>query len=150
MIGGSVSVLLGGLVLLLSAAYLGGYRLAVIAGGSMEPAVPFGSLALMKRVDPENLQPGEIIAFRRAEGTVLHRVVAVDVKAASLTTRGDANAAPDATLGFDDVRFRHVGSFPRLGIPVLALQRPGTLPGLLLMSTGVLILATAPARRDEG
>ena len=43
--------------------------------GSMEPAIPVGSLVYVDPVSPETLEPGDIVAFRSNETVITHRVV---------------------------------------------------------------------------
>lgn len=73
-------------------AKLAGYDIYNIISGSMEPAIPVGSAILVRRVDPAELKPGEVIAFTRGGAVVAHRVVENNV---TLTTKGDANDTPD-------------------------------------------------------
>ncbi len=77
-----------------------GYRVVIISGGSMEPAIDTGSLLLSQRVEPEGLQIGDVITFRYPESktSITHRIVSVrDVDGVrSFTVKGDANQTADA------------------------------------------------------
>lgn len=76
-----------------------GYHAYIIYGGSMEPALPLGSVAVARPVTPEEVGVGDIIAFEgsRESSPVLHRVVEVRVENGErvFVTRGDANHVPD-------------------------------------------------------
>ena len=71
----------------------------VVRSGSMEPGVRTGSMVLVRDVPATSLQPGDVAAVKRPDGTtVTHRVVAVSREGAlaQLVLKGDANKAQDA------------------------------------------------------
>ncbi len=73
----------------------------VIHGGSMEPAIPIGSLIVESPVAPEAVRAGDVITIRADNGVVVtHRVTrAVELKGERyFETKGDANPAPDPVL----------------------------------------------------
>jgi len=76
-----------------------GFRATVIYGGSMEPAIGRGALAISRSADPETLAVGDVITFRRpgAQATVTHRIMAIREENGqrSFTVKGDANGSPD-------------------------------------------------------
>ena len=93
-------VILGilGLMLATAAAPLLGYQTYVIYGNSMEPTIKLGSFIVAKPVSAEDLQAGDIIAFRSPnEVTVTHRIVADRHEDGQhyFKTKGDANNAAD-------------------------------------------------------
>ena len=64
--------------------------------GSMEPAIPVGSVVVIKPVDPENLKIGDIICFKLSESaitSVTHRIF--NITDEGFITKGDANEDPD-------------------------------------------------------
>ena len=86
-------------LLAVAAPRLLGYQSYVIYGSSMEPTIRLGSLILTEPVDAEQLQVGDIIAFRTPnEITVTHRIVAARHRTASTTSRRRATPATAATL----------------------------------------------------
>ncbi len=94
-----VLVLLGAL-LAASLPRLFGYQSYVIYGSSMEPTIKLGSLILAEPVDAEELQVGDIIAFRTPnEITVTHRIVADRHEDGQhyFKTKGDASTGSDPT-----------------------------------------------------
>jgi signal peptidase len=110
-----------------------GRHMYVVRGGSMEPAIPLGSVVVVHAVEPASVQVGEIVTYRTAQGTVVtHRVTAInDGSERSFETKGDASASADPT-------------------PVTASEIVGgveyTLPGLgffiyMLSSTQGILLA---------
>jgi len=64
--------------------------------GSMEPAIPVGSVVVIKLANPETLKIGDIICFKVSESattTVTHRVS--NITDEGFITKGDANEDPD-------------------------------------------------------
>ena len=83
--------------------FLTGYRYVTTTGDSMEPTIAAGSLLLTRRTAPEDIRPGNIIAFRASwdgGSLILHRVVALlrDDGALAVVTQGDNNPVPDPEL----------------------------------------------------
>jgi len=76
--------------------FVGGF-FSVIMSGSMEPAIPVGSIVVVKKVNPEDVKVGDVIAFETGESRTMHRVVEKVVENGSfyLRTKGDANEDPD-------------------------------------------------------
>lgn len=75
-----------------------GYQIYAVISGSMEPAVPTGSLVYIRETEPADLQEGDVIAFYGARDTasiITHRVVENRVLMGELITRGDANQTED-------------------------------------------------------
>jgi signal peptidase I len=94
----AVSVLAVGLGARLAPA--AGYEFFSIRSGSMEPAMPVGSLAIVARQANE-IAVGQPVAFRLPSGVVVtHRVVEVidGETGRFLRTQGDANEDPDPSL----------------------------------------------------
>ncbi|CUR54683.1 Signal peptidase I [metagenome] len=76
----------------------------VILTGSMEPAMPPGTLVVAKPVDPEKIGVGTVVTYQLKSGeptVVTHRVTQVGITSTGqyrLTTQGDANNTPDEKL----------------------------------------------------
>ncbi len=82
---------------------LTGRSAVVITGGSMEPAIPIGSLVLIEPISAAApLAVGDVVTMRvgAARAAVSHRVIRLVDRdgAAWLETRGDANLDPDPVL----------------------------------------------------
>lgn len=77
---------------------LAGFRPVVITTGSMAPAIPAGSLVVVKDRPPMAVAPGDVIVMDREDSlTITHRVVDVLSEAGgrAAVTRGDANDTDD-------------------------------------------------------
>jgi signal peptidase len=127
-----------------------GGRLVVIAGSSMSPDLPIGSLAFERPAPPEAVLVGEVVTVRGAGGLlVTHRVTrqatldGVDY----VETRGDANPMPDPVLvPRSAVIGRVQGSVPYLGYLEVTLSRPAGWLAIL----GLLVLLWTAAELLHG
>ena len=122
---------------------LGITPLVVLSGsmsGDQEGHIEVGDLVFVRRVDPRELEVGDVIAYTSGETTVTHRITAVETQDQQLqfTTKGDANNAEDAEVVTEEqvlgiCRFR----IPKVGDFALFLRQP---LGMLLFA-GVPLLA---------
>lgn len=70
--------------------------------GSMEPALPVGSLVYVREVDPVDVKPGDAITFELDSGTlVTHEVFEVDEQAKTFRTHGIANRDDQGNISPD-------------------------------------------------
>lgn len=90
-----VALLFPILICLVTPFFVGGF-FSVVMSGSMEPTIPVGSIVIIKKVNPEDVKVGDVIAFRTGESRVIHRVIEkVESGSFYLRTKGDANEDPD-------------------------------------------------------
>lgn len=96
-----------------------GYDIYTVVSGSMEPAIPTGSLAYIREARPEDIQEGEVIAFyggRDRTAVITHRVVENNTLMGQFTTKGDANEKEDINpAAYEDFIGKLVLSIPFLG-----------------------------------
>ena len=95
-----------------------GYQVYDVVTGSMEPEIPVGSVVYVKDTDPLNVEEGQIIAYQREEGVIVHRVVTNRTSLGEFVTKGDANQVEDlepipyeAFLGVTEMHLPMVGAF---------------------------------------
>ena len=69
-----------------------------VESGSMAPAIPVGSVIYVKAVEPETIQPGDIITYALGGSTITHRVVENRFVEGEMVTKGDANEQEDIQL----------------------------------------------------
>lgn len=113
----------------LSVPKLLGYQVYDVVSGSMDPAIPMHSVVLVQPAAPEELQPGEIVAYRSGSSVVIHRLVENHIVEGELVTKGDANAEPDPLkVEYAGVLGTVTAHIPFIGIYAGALN---TLPGKL-------------------
>lgn len=77
-----------------------GYEVYAVISGSMEPAIPTGSLVYIKAVEAAEVKENDVIAFyspSNPNAIITHRVIKNQVVSGQFITKGDANAAEDTT-----------------------------------------------------
>lgn len=81
-----------------------GGKIYQIETGSMEPTIKTGSYVLIR--PSEELKTGQVVMFDEVGSAVpiVHRIVAINAGGQTLTTRGDANGADDASIDRSQVR----------------------------------------------
>ena len=124
----------------LSVPRFAGIEQYVVISGSMEPAIPVGSMVYSAQTDPSTLEAGDIIVFYNNEAgstPVTHRVVENHVADGEIITKGDANEQNDMSpVIYSNVLGKLVLHVPMLGYIAAPL---GTITGKIAM--GCVILA---------
>lgn len=96
-----------------------GFHMYHVLSGSMEPAIPVGSLLYVKDVLPEDVEEEDIIAFYSSledGGIITHRVTENHVVSGTFDTKGDANDGEDPTpVPYDNYIGLVVGKLPYMG-----------------------------------
>ena len=118
-----------------------GIQPMIVLSGSMEPTYHVGSLLYIKNADANEIAVGDPITFYLDDNTlVTHRVVEIDKKNQTYTTKGDANEKEDGSpVSFDKVLGKPVfnySSFPKIILRIKSarhLERSFMLWQLLLM-----------------
>jgi signal peptidase len=92
-----------------------------ILSGSMEPTMPVGSLAVVRPVETDEVQIGDVITYLpnpEDPTAITHRVIAIDNNqdgTRTFTTQGDANDSPDDPVQDFQVRGEVWYTIPWLG-----------------------------------
>ena len=131
-----------------------GYEVYDVVSGSMSPAIPVGSVIYVKPVPPEDVLPGDVIAFRSEGAVVTHRVAENLFVEGSFVTKGDANETEDFDrVGYRDFIGTVTGHFPAVGrIMAVYADGIGKLYLLCLAACGVmfhLLAARIRTNREE-
>lgn len=96
-----------------------GYEVYSVVSGSMEPAIPTGSLVYIKSIEPEKVEEDSVIAFyspSNPDAIITHRVVINKVVSGEFTTKGDANQAEDPSpVPYDNLVGKVTLSIPYAG-----------------------------------
>jgi len=113
----------------------GDTRYEPVFTGSMETAIPVGSVVLIKPVDPETLKIGDVICFTLSEPTTItHRIFSITDE--GFITKGDANEDPDQwTVKKENV----------IGIVVLTIPYIGYIGYFVKTPIGFTLLIIIPA-----
>ncbi|MBR3125616.1 MAG: signal peptidase I [Mogibacterium sp.] len=144
-----VIILLG---LVLAAPRLAGIKTYAVISGSMEPAIPVGSMVYSKEVDPKTLETGDVIVFYNSNTTqgdgstagiipVTHRVVLNDTGLGEITTKGDANEQRDISkVTYNNVEGKVIFHIPHLGYIGAPLSTTmGKVAAALILLAGYLL-----------
>lgn len=130
-----------------------GYRAYNVVSGSMEPALPVGSLIYVAKVQPETVQQQDMVAFWRDGTVVTHRVVENDLAQEAFVTKGDANAENDMTpVPYGNLIGKVAYHVPFMGaLSILYSSGKGKVYLLCFALCGALLnlLASRLGRREE-
>ena len=148
------------LCLLLAAPRLAGIKTYVVISGSMEPAIPVGSMVYSKEVDPATLETGDVIVFyssnslQGGSGEVIpitHRVVANDTAAGEITTKGDANEQNDISkVTYLNVEGKVIFHIPHMGYLAAPLSSTmGKIALALIILSGFLLTEVGSSIRKK-
>lgn len=114
-----------------------GYELYTVVSGSMEPAIPTGSLVYVEHAAPAAIKEGDVIAFydaMDAASVITHRVVTNSTVMGEFITKGDANADNDMR----PIPYSYLIGRVRLSVPKL-----GALAQIFTSNAGKLAAASA-------
>ncbi|GAA2186239.1 hypothetical protein GCM10009786_06140 [Leucobacter alluvii] len=153
----TIASIIGGFcILLVLAGIMFGLRPLVVVSGSMEPAIPTGSLILIQQKQAEELRIGDIVTVSRpdGEGFITHRILEKtphdDGAGVDLVLKGDANENQDPKPYSVDSAERVVLTLPFVGIIVKYLQSPfGVVAGVILVLAVVSLYSIRPDRKTE-
>jgi len=123
----------------------------VIASGSMSPHLNQGDLVVLKKIQDESIQVGDIVAFKVPSpydsaypSPMVHKVVEkwTENNVTYLRTKGDANLNPDAwDVPSRDVIGKSVATIPYIGLPILFVKTPLGLLVLTAILVGYILYA---------
>ena len=129
-----------------------GFTVAAVYSQSMEPTIEYGSPVVVEDVPITEVAVDDIVLFRDRHGqSVLHRVVDIEVNGANrlLTTRGDANPAPDlAAVNSSHLRGRLVAVISWLKPIVYLIRTPVGVGSLLVVPILLFIIHELLRRRE--
>ena len=106
-----------------------------VVSGSMEPAIPVGSLVYINNMAPEDVQENDVIAFYGAtdgSSIITHRVVTNSTVMGEFITKGDANEEKD----MNPIPYSHF-----IGKVVLTVPKVGGIAQTFTSTTGKIAAA---------
>ncbi len=134
----AVQGLLLGSILAAALSFPAGIRYVYVKSGSMEPAIPTGSLCMIHaKAERGDIRTGDIIAFSLGEANlpVAHRVM--EITEQGCRTKGDANRSADPwQVEFDDIQGKVIGTVPYAGYIVSFFQ---SVKGVALLTGGAVL-----------
>ena len=127
-----------------------GFEIYEVVSGSMDPAIPVGSVLYVKEVDLAGVAEGDVIAYQDVDEVVAHRVVHNRSTLGEFVTKGDANNTEDREpIKYDAVVGRVEQHIPYLGM-FMALYSTVAGKIYLLLTAGIGFLLWLHADRlDE-
>jgi len=120
-----------------------GWHVDTVLSGSMEPAIPTGSILVSRPVSSDDIHIGDIITFSGSgrDRFITHRVTEIETtNGIVFTTKGDANNAEDPfPVPAEKVEGKMLVHIPLLGFIFSFVKTPS---GILLMLVipGILII----------
>jgi len=120
---------------------IGGWNTFSVQTGSMEPAIPTGSMVFVHRVPAADLRPGDVITYTNPADktqTVTHRLLAVRTNTMGSTefiTQGDANSTPDEPVSSGQI----------VGVVKQHIPYAGKITNVVFHPLGLLLLIYIPA-----
>lgn len=102
-----------------------GVRPYVVSGYSMKPTFVAGDLVIITRVDPAEVQVGDVIQFRRANSYIVHRVIEIREENGRrvFITQGDNNNVADEPVPQEIVEGKVIRYIPQVGWPIIGLKK---------------------------
>ena len=129
-----------------------GYEIYEVVSGSMEPEIPVGSVLYVAPSAPEEIEAGDVIAYRKGDSVVTHRVEENRYVEGEFVTKGDANSWEDlAPVDYASLIGRVECHIPVLGsILTLMAGTAGKVYAAVIAACGVMfhmLAATLRGRR---
>lgn len=126
----------------------------IVAGGSMEPGIPRGSLIAPDAVPPVSLKIGDVVTVRGSNGVLVTHRISRTLELADevfLELRGDANAHADSALvPASSTVGRVEWHLPYAGLLLGLLSTPlGLLSVVSLLASGALAIWLLEDRADS-
>ncbi|GAP09569.1 signal peptidase I, archaeal type [Bellilinea caldifistulae] len=102
-----------------------GVRPYVVSGFSMKPTFVAGDVVIITRIDPAEVQVGDVIQFRRANSYIVHRVVEIQEENGRrvFITQGDNNNVRDEPVPQEIVEGKVIRYIPQVGWPIIGLKK---------------------------
>lgn len=101
-----------------------GLRAYCVAGKSMEPAVPFGSIVftIITEEPKQKLKKDDVIIFSSSKTTmpIMHRICSIEED--GVVTKGDNSNAVDGRIPWIRIKSKVVFHIPAAGYPILFIQ----------------------------
>lgn len=133
-----------------------GYHIYTVVSGSMEPAIPTGSLVYINTMEAKDVQEGDVIAFYGASdgnSIITHRVVTNSIVMGEFITKGDANEENDMNpIPYSHFIGKVVCSFPKVGsLAQLFTSTSGKIMAASMIGAAILlhIIASILVGREE-
>lgn len=119
-----------------------GYNYKTVLTGSMEPAIPVGSIVITKEQSSYEME--DIISFQEEGAIITHRIISIDRE--QYITKGDANNVADTEeVQQKQILGKVILTIPLLGYLVMWLMSPFGIISLFII-IGIWYIATGRNR----
>lgn len=119
-----------------------GYNYKTVLTGSMEPAIPVGSIVITKEQSSYEME--DIISFQEEGAIITHRIISIDRE--RYITKGDANNVADTEeVQQKQILGKVILTIPLLGYLVMWLMSPFGIISLFII-IGIWYIATGRNR----
>ena len=118
-----------------------GYKPFIVLSGSMEKIINIGDLAITKNIDSKKIKIGDVIAVRKDNIVILHRVKEIhnDGDLLKFKTKGDNNnVADDFFVDSNLIEGVLYTKIPYLGSVLLFLSKP---VGLVIIILVIIVIS---------
>ena len=126
-----------------------GYKTYKITTDSMTPSINAGDVIIVKKVQEEKLQVGDVITFQKQDKVITHRITNIEEQDGKkvYTTKGDNNNLEDnETIEYANIEGKNVLTIPKLGYIINMLENQIV---FLLIILILLILLFLKIKKDE-
>lgn len=126
-----------------------GYKAYRITTDSMSPSINTGDVIIVKKVQEEKLQAGDVITFKQQDKVITHRITHIDEQdeKKQYTTKGDNNNLEDnEKIEYSEIEGENVLTIPKLGYFIYALENQIVFLFIILI---LLITLFFKIRKDE-
>ena len=126
-----------------------GYKAYRITTDSMSPSINTGDVIIVKKVQEEKLQAGDVITFKQQDKVITHRITHIDEQDGKkqYTTKGDNNNLEDnEKIEYSEIEGENVLTIPKLGYFIYALENQIVFLFVILI---LLITLFFKIRKDE-
>lgn len=91
-------------------------EVGIVKSGSMEPAIPTGSIVYIAKSSLDKIHVNDIIAYRMNDMIVIHRIIDFAEEGKGYITQGDNNKTKDISpVSFEQLNGKVVFHIPYLG-----------------------------------
>lgn len=126
-----------------------GYKAYIITTDSMKPQINAGDITIVKDTKEENLEVGDVIAFKKNDKVITHRITNIEEQNEKnrYTTKGDNNNLEDnEKIEYSEIEGENVLTIPKLGYFIHALENQIVFLFIILI---LLIVLFFKIRKDE-
>ena len=130
-----------------------GWKPFIVLTGSMTPEINAGDISVAKETDVKSLNIGDIIAFKKGNTVITHRITAIETDENNhlvFTTKGDSNNTEDDSKVYEyEIEGKYEFKISGLGNVAIFIQTPtGMIACLSIPIALIIIIQIIQSRQD--